>query len=432
MQMQHSLEVQCDGLIGPTHNYAGLSIGNLASQFHAGETAHPKKAALQGLEKMRFVHGLGCEQIILPPPLRPNLNLLQQLGIAMGAHDLTTTEQHLIHSAWSASSMWAANAATASPAPDTEDGALHLSAANLVSTLHRTQEAQEHVETLRHVFGNVATIHPPLPACLSLMDEGAANHMRLCPAHGQPGLELFVYGRDASTTDTPSRYPARQTRQASECIAHRHRLPPERCIFARQHPDAIDAGVFHNDVIAMSNEHVLIYHEYTFADEQSVLDAIHARADFPITTIRFSDNELPLQDAVASYLFNSQLLSLEKDRMALIAPIECQQNAAAAIAVERLIVNHNPIHEVHYLDVRESMHNGGGPACLRLRVVLETGLLEQIPSAYRFSEERYETLRRFITDHYPETLTPDQLYDPVCAQAMHHVYHQLMTHFQHT
>ena len=41
-------EINFDGLVGPSHNYAGLSIGNLASTRNAGQLSQPRRAALEG------------------------------------------------------------------------------------------------------------------------------------------------------------------------------------------------------------------------------------------------------------------------------------------------------------------------------------------------------------------------------------------------
>ncbi len=411
-------EVQCDGLIGPTHNYAGLSFGNIASEDNAGETAYPKQAALQGLEKMRFVHELGCTQLILPPPLRPNMALLERLGV-QGVCDQDATLSDIIRSAWSASTMWAANAATISPAPDTEDGQLHITIANLVNSLHRAQEADERYTLFTTLFGAVAQVHPPLSACVPYGDEGAANHMRLSASHGDEGVEIFVYGRDDASGDVPHRFPARQTRKASEAVARLHHVPKERCVFVQQHPHAIDQGVFHNDVIAMSNEHVLLYHEYTFHDEADVIAELQDKADFPLTLIRISDEVLPLADAVSSYFYNSQLLSLSDGMMAVIAPYEVKENKYAYAVMEALLqADDNPISAVHYLDVRESMRNGGGPACLRLRIVMEDAMIGQIATPYLFSPQRYEVLKDCIERYYPTAIVPNDIYS---KEMLHHV-----------
>jgi succinylarginine dihydrolase len=429
--MPHTYEVQCDGLIAPTHNYAGLGIGNVASSRHARTVAYPRQAALQGLEKMRQVSELGVEQIILPPPSRPTLDLLQQCGVSLQRVTHDAYSDQVVRAAWSASAMWAANAATITPAADAEDGQLHITPANLCSSLHRAQEAQESYQLLTRIFGGVANVHAPLPACYQMADEGAANHMRLCDGYGQPGVNIFVYGRDAANPDSaPKRHMARQSRHACEALARLHRLPANRTVMTQQHPDAIDAGVFHNDVIAMSNERLLITHEYSFARETDTLDDIRSKAPFALQHIRLSNADLPLDEVIASYFFNSQLLSLPDGRMAMIAPLEVQEHPNAARAMEQLRRDdHCPVETIYYRDIRESMRNGGGPACLRLRIVLDDAQLSSVPERYRFSPQRYDTLCHFVEQHYPESLAPEQLYDATLARELRLVHDELQALF---
>jgi succinylarginine dihydrolase len=111
------VEINFDGIVGPTHNYAGLSLGNLASKKNAGQTSHPRAAALQGLAKMRANLRLGLTQGILLPHRRPDGEWLATLATdAANAGPLWAA-------ATSASAMWAANAATVSPAPSSPKGA---------------------------------------------------------------------------------------------------------------------------------------------------------------------------------------------------------------------------------------------------------------------------------------------------------------------
>src|SRR4051812_47984080 len=128
-------EYNFDGLIGPTHNYAGLSPGNLASQHHGGQPSQPREAALQGLEKMRFVSELGVGQAVLPPQPRPSLRTLRSLGFTGSDEEVITRAardaEHLLRLTSSASAMWTANAATVAPSADTADGRVHLTPANL-------------------------------------------------------------------------------------------------------------------------------------------------------------------------------------------------------------------------------------------------------------------------------------------------------------
>src|SRR5687767_11681285 len=249
-------EVNFDGIVGPSHNYAGLSLGNLASTRNAGEVSSPRAAALQGLDKMRANLALGLVQGLFVPPPRPNDAWLARLGTSIGE-----AEPVLAANAMSASAMWAANAATVSPAPDCTDGKCHLTVANLRTMPHRTHEWPYTLAQLRIAFADSSfAVHDPVPTAFG--DEGAANHMRFAPAHGQPGVEVFVYGLSGGA------FPARQHLEASRAIARLHRLDPARTLFAEQSPDAIAAGAFHNDVVAVANERVLFAHEQAFADKE--------------------------------------------------------------------------------------------------------------------------------------------------------------------
>src|SRR3546814_12152269 len=97
-------EINFDGIIGPTHNYAGLSRGNIASASNAGGVSQPRAAALQGIAKMRHNLALGLPQGFFVPPGRPDAAWLDGLGTTPA-----DAEPHLRAQAWSASSMWAAN-----------------------------------------------------------------------------------------------------------------------------------------------------------------------------------------------------------------------------------------------------------------------------------------------------------------------------------
>lgn len=416
------VELQCDALVGPSHNYAGLSFGNIASEANAKSIAYPKKAALQGLEKMRFIASLGIPQLILPPPPRPHLPLLEQLGFAGPLQEMLALagekDPVILASAWSASSMWAANMATVTPAADASDGKLHMTPANLASTLHRQQEAGYSHRLLKRVFGPVAEIHLPLPASMPMTDEGAANHMRLSADYGAPGVEVFIYGKSMRTPahQQPQRYPARQTREACEAVARLHHLPPERVVFGRQHPDAIDAGVFHNDVIAMSNGNLLIYHEKAFDQEEALLQEIREKLlPVPLITVRIPQADLSMEEAVQSYLFNSQLLTLPNGEMVIVTPKECEDIPAVRRVLDSLCANPEvPVTRYFCLDVRESMKNGGGPACLRLRVVLEREALAPL-SPWLWTPELHDRLGRWIETHYPEEISAALLRDAVFA-----------------
>ena len=386
-------EINFDGIIGPSHNYAGLSLGNLASAGHAGEVSHPRAAALQGLAKMRHNLALGLAQGFLLPLPRPNPVFLAAIG-ADGSEDA-----RLRAAAWSASSMWTANAATVSPAADTRDGRCHLTAANLVTMPHRSQEWPDTVRQLRIAFAGQAhfAVHDAVPACFG--DEGAANHMRMGARHGTPGLEIFVYGTSGGA------FPARQHVEASRAVARLHGLDPARTLFIEQNPAAIAAGAFHNDVVAVANERVLFTHELAFADPEGTYAAI--RAELPeAEVVVVPAAAVSLADAIKSYLFNAQLLTLPSGEMALVIPLEAWEHPRVRPWLDGMLASNGPIRRVLPVDVRQSMANGGGPACLRLRVVADPATVDP---RFLLDERKAAMIEAVIAQHWPEDISPAQL-----------------------
>ena len=406
-------EVNFDGLIGPTHHYGGLSLGNLASLHHRHKKSSPRRAALQGLAKMKHVADLGVPQAILPPQRRPDLAFLARHGL-LGVASAYRDRPDLLSIAYSASSMWTANAATVSPSADCRDGRVHLTPANLCSMPHRKLEVEQTTSILRQIFHDEMhfIVHDPLPHQSDLSDEGAANHTRFCKSHGQPGIEFFVYGRSVRNAVQPTNFVARQTEEASRAIAKQHLLDLERCVFAQQSPDAIDAGVFHNDVIAVGNQNVHLVHEAAFLNQANLVDQLQSCFAPSLITIMISQKELSLTEAVRTYFFNSQLLTLCEGHMLLLCPIECQESVRARQVIARILAEDNPITECEFVDLRESMQNGGGPACLRLRVVLTEEELAALSKEVFLTDELYAELSAWVTRHYREELSIDDLADP--------------------
>jgi succinylarginine dihydrolase len=426
--MQDAYELNLDGLVGPTHSYAGLSYGNIASQRHRREPSSPRQAALQGLRKMKRLADLGLRQGVLPPQERPDVLSLRRLGFSgddAGVLEHAAREDPVLLAACcSASGMWAANAATVSPSADTMDGRVHFTPANLLTQFHRSLEPQTTAAALKAIFPDESAFfhHDPLPAAAPFSDEGAANHTRLGPSHGQRGLEIFVYGKSAFSSGLPAplRFPARQTREASAAIARLHGLNERNTLLLQQNPAAIDAGAFHNDVVAVGNVNVMLYHESAFVacvDGPSAADQVRkayakATGSEELFLVEASERQVPLADAVSSYLFNSQLVSLPDGSMTLIAPVECQEIPAAAAFIDQLMQSGTPVRSVNFVDVRQSMRNGGGPACLRLRVALTPSQFELMNPGVLLTESLYEQLCGWVERHYREQLHPDELADP--------------------
>ena len=415
-------ELNIDGLVGPTHNYAGLSYGNLASQNNLGQIANPKAAALQGLGKMRTLIKLGVPQAVMPPHERPFIPMLKALGFS-------GSDKQILKSVWddnpsllanhsSASSMWTANAATVSPSMDCQDSRVHLTPANLSAMPHRSIEAVTTRRLLSLIFKDEThfKVHHPLPAQEVFGDEGAANHNRLSAEHEKQGVELFVYGRKGLDRQSQkTRFPGRQTHEASAAIARKHGLTENNTVFAQQSSVAIDAGAFHNDVVCVTNGNVMFYHEDAFVDDEGVRDELRRKSasyEFDPIFLQASRKELPLADAVKSYIFNSQIVTLPNGSMALILPKDAEENQTSNKFVMQCLEEDNPITHAHFLDLRQSMSNGGGPACLRLRVQLTPKELASIHQPVLMTSPKLDRLETWVNKHYRDRLIATDLADP--------------------
>ncbi len=408
-----TVEINFDGLIGPIHNYAGLSPGNIASASNAGAISRPRAAALQGLAKMKRLMDRGLVQGFIPPPRRPAIAALRAAGFGGSDRDVLAAAAQddpiLFNNACSASAMWAANAATLIAAADSGDGRVHLVTANLATMLHRSFEAPDSFAMLRTIFRDERyfAVHPALPGTQHFSDEGAANHMRLAPSHGARGLNIFVHG-----TARGSRFPERQARRAGEAVA---RLAGTQGLHMLQSQAAIEAGAFHNDVVAVANEHVLLAHAHAFADREALIGA--ATRSVP-GFVAVEIDSIGLDEAVSSYLFNSQLVTLPEGGMALVLPAEAQAAPRIWAAVQAILAANNPINEAIVVDVRESMRNGGGPACLRLRVPVNAAARAAIDPRFLLDARRWDALCEVVERRWPERIDAADLADPALWDAV--------------
>ncbi len=425
-----SVEANFDGLIGPTHNYAGLSFGNLASAANAQTVADPRAAAKQGLAKMKFMADLGLLQGVLPPHQRPHMPTLRSLGFSGSDAEIVAKAAKdapgLLRNVSAAAAMWTANAATVSPSADTADGRVHFTPANLAAMFHRAIEPATTSRVLGAIFADQDHFahHDALPGGLHFGDEGAANHNRFCKEYGEAGLALFVYGREAfgdarAPAKAPAKFPARQALEASRVIARQHGLGESRALFTQQNPAVIDAGAFHNDVVAVANRNVFFYHQQAFEDPAALCSALQAAApeiDFHFIEVAAAD--VPIGDVVKSYLFNSQLVSPpgSDGAMTLILPEEARETASTKAYLEGLVAGDHPIDAIEFLDLRQSMRNGGGPACLRLRVVLSEAQRAALSGNMLLDDALYEALTGWIEAHYRDRLAPEDLADPALME----------------
>lgn len=421
-----AVEVNFDGLIGPTHNYGGLSHGNVASKSNALRISQPRKAALQGLQKMQYLRGLGLQQGVLLPQQRPHLPSLRALGFSGSdkkiIEQVSNQSPELLASCYSASSMWTANACTVSPSADSADAKVHFTPANLSSMFHRSIEHETTGKLLKAIFADerVFQHHKALPSLAHFGDEGAANHNRFATAYDAKGVQLFVFGRYAFRANelAATKFPSRQSYEASLAVSRLHQLEDSHVVYAQQNPEIIDAGAFHNDVVSVSNLNTFFMHEEAFINKAKMQTELQAKfGDRALHFIEVPTEMVSLESAVKSYLFNSQLISLPNDRgMALILPQESRENPEVFAYLEYLKTLDTPIKEIKFVDVRQSMQNGGGPACLRLRVALNQNQMAAVNPHFILNEQKIVQLNTWVEKHYREEIAPNDLADPSLAQ----------------
>lgn len=416
-------EANFDGLVGPTHNYAGLSVGNVASLNNAKNTSSPRQAALQGLQKMKALADLGMVQGVLAPQERPDVYTLRRLGFTGTDADVIAKAAKqapaVLRAVCSASSMWTANAATISPSKDTADGKIHFTPANLTNKFHRSLEPETTGRILQAMFNDPQYFahHQHLPDNDHFGDEGAANHTRLCSDYGKTGVELFVFGRYAFDYNKPAprNFPARHTFEACEAVARLHGLSDDTVVYIQQSPEVIDQGVFHNDVIAVGNQNVLFFHQQAFVDSQNKLDEIQRKfgAEQALHFIEVLDHEVSVQEAIQTYLFNTQVITLPSGEMAIIAPTECRDHPRVSAYLAELTGRGTPIKHVHYYDVKQSMRNGGGPACLRLRVAMSEAERQAVNPNVLLTDALFAKLNNWVERHYRDSISEADLADPL-------------------
>ncbi len=409
-------EVNFDGLIGPTHNYSGLSDGNNASKKNYSSPSNPKNAALQGLKKAETIINCGLKQGFFLPHERPFIPGLKRLGFnGTNEEILLSAFKHskiLLSNFSSASSMWAANAATISPSPDTQDNKIHLTPANLNTMFHRSIETEFTHQQCKIIFPTESfVIHEPSFSISGYGDEGAANHLRISKSHNEKGFEVFVYGESGFKNYKSS--VKRQALEISRSIAFNHKLDMENTFFLQQNHQAVEEGSFHNDIVSLSNENILIAHEKAFQnkdDLNKMLKILESKID-NFQYIEISNSEIPLKDIINSYLLNSQLITNGDNEMQLILPEEVKGYENCMSWLDKL-KQISDVKLFDFVDIRQSMMNGGGPACLRLKVILNDEELESLNQNFLMNNDRLESIKSLIEREYRDMLYPDDLKDP--------------------
>ena len=430
------VEVNIDGMIGPSHHFGGLGVENKASELNRSQASSPRSAALQGLAKMELLASYGIPQFYLPPPVRPAWKWLESLGYcgdkACVLRDCYQEQPTLLSAAYSSAFMWTANAASVSCGSDTRSKRAKIKLANLNANLHRSIEESERLPQLERMFEAVEHVDVlrGLSSSRPLSDEGAANVMRFFSRVGAGGVYAFVYGNEAAESresednskkaDGKRRRQPRQTRMASAMVARSLDLEPGDCFLIQQTSDAIDAGVFHNDVIATSHENLLFYHELAFHNSEEAVAGIKKRflekTGEKLEACLVESSDLRLDDAVDTYLFNSQICTDIDGGWRMFVPENCNQSESVQRTLERLQAQYPRLVSIDYCPLAESMRNGGGPACLRLRISLTPSQIDQIPASMRISLSTLSQLRKLVETEYPEKVEPSDFVNPDFAE----------------
>jgi succinylarginine dihydrolase len=416
-------EINFDGLIGPTHNYSGLSDGNIASKKNFFSVSNPKEAALQGLKKAKILINAGLNQGLFLPHERPFIPGLKKLGFSGDNETILKSAYEyskvLLSNFSSASSMWAANAATISPSPDTKDGKVHITPANLNTMFHRSLESDFTYTQCKLIFSDTCfVVHKPALSISGYGDEGAANHLRISKTHEDKGFEIFVFGESAFKEEAFAEYQKtsfikRQALEVSKSVALSHRLDRNNVFYLQQHPRAIDKGSFHNDIVSLSNENIFIAHEKAFLN-RDVLNHVLKHLELEVENfnyIEIPDKEIPLDDIISSYLLNSQLFTNGEGEMQLILPAEVQNYENCMQWLDKLKQT-SDVKLFDFVNIKQSMMNGGGPACLRLKVILNEDEINKVNKNFILNNKRLELIEDLIEREYRDELYPDDLKDP--------------------
>ena len=136
-----------------------------------------------------------------------------------------------------------------------------------------------------------------------------------------------------------------------------------------------------------------------------------------------SQAAISLADAIRSYLFNAQLVTLPSGEMALILPAEARDTPSVWNWLERHVAGNGPIRRLAIVDVRQSMANGGGPACLRLRVVADPS---HVDPRFLVDSAKLDRIAAVIETHWPERIAQDQIGDSALIARIEQARHALL------
>ena len=296
---------------------------------------------------------------------------------------------------------------------DNIDNAIHITVANLNSMMHRSIEPKFTYKMLKRILNKKVNINKSLLNLPNIGDEGAANHIRIAERHNVPGYQIFVY---SSENISHAKTIERQSLIGSKLIARKNCVEDQRVFYLQQSNRAIRYGSFHNDIVSTANENIFIYHEEAFESTQE-LKVILAKLKKLVPNfkpIKILNSEIDLQTIVSSYLLNSQLISLPSGGMMFLLPSEVKQYPNCMQWLEKISAEEE-IKKIKFIDVKQSMRNGGGPACLRLRMIFNENEISSVNKNFLLDDNKIDLLTNLIENKYRDRLQPDDLLDPNLA-----------------
>ena len=228
--------------------------------------------------------------------------------------------------------------------------------------------------------------------------------------HLKPGFQIFVFGSTAF--DAHHDIIARQAEEISQAVSTQHQLDPDRVLFLKQNEQAINSGSFHNDIVSLANEEVFIFHQEAFADRVELERVLHHMKDHVkgFHPIEILSEDISLDDLVSSYLLNSQLITVKNNEMMMLLPEEVQNHPNCMRWLDE-IKSSSPVKHIEFVDIRQSMMNGGGPACLRFKTVVNNDEFDKINKKFLLSPKKLMDLRALVSKHYRDQLNPEDLLD---------------------
>ena len=335
----------------------------------------------------------------------------------------------------SSSFMWMANSATVSPSVDHKDNKLHITPSNLALTPHRSLEINQTQFLFSELFNNTDQFRVHLPSPNYFRDEGAANHIRFAPSLESKGLHLMVYSCESEQIekDVTDSFPGRQTKEASKFIIQQQGVSDSQVVFAKQNSDSVQQGIFHNDVISSGHLDLFITHELAFEDTNLVINDLqskyYALHKENLNVVVIKESMLSIKECVLTYFFNMQIISPNSNDMELILPMECLGNQRIQTVLTYIQEKEERIKDIHYVQLNESMKNGGGPACLRLRLQLTMPQWTVIPSKFKFNDKLYKDLIEIIQTNYPESFEIENQIETEFIQRLRNTYNLLYQAF---